>query len=115
MAAILSTAAVPVQETAKFSLCGVGLRYFTREAETDALSNISLTFKAGEMVSIIGQSGCGKSTLLSLMAGILPATEGKLLLDGKPLTGPSRRVGYMLQQDYLYEWRTILDNAILGA
>src|SRR4051812_45451331 len=115
MAAILSTAAVPVQETAKFSLCGVGLRYFTREAETEALSNIALTVHAGEFVSIIGQSGCGKSTLLSLMAGIMPATDGEVLLDGKPITGPSRRVGYMLQQDYLYEWRSILDNAVLGA
>jgi NitT/TauT family transport system ATP-binding protein len=115
MAATLSSAPAPGQGAAKFALHGVGLRYFTREAETEALSNISLTFKAGELVSIIGQSGCGKSTLLSLMAGILPATEGEILLDGKALTGPSRRVGYMLQQDYLYEWRTILDNAILGA
>jgi NitT/TauT family transport system ATP-binding protein len=99
----------------KFVLRGVGLRYFTHRAETEALSNISLTFKPGEFVSIIGQSGCGKSTLLSIMAGILPATEGEILLDGNALVAPSRNVGYMLQQDYLYEWRTILDNTILGA
>jgi NitT/TauT family transport system ATP-binding protein len=115
MAATLSKVPTPLKDTAKFALRGVGLRYFTREAETEALSNINLTMAAGEFVSIIGQSGCGKSTLLSLMAGIMPATDGEVLLDGKALKGPSRRVGYMLQQDYLYEWRTILDNAILGA
>ena len=109
--------AVPAPATgqAKIALQGVGLRYFTREAETEALSNISLELVAGEFVSIIGQSGCGKSTLLSLIAGILPATDGAILIDGKAITGPSPRVGYMLQQDYLYEWRSILDNCILGA
>src|SRR6202030_3108426 len=40
---------------------------------------------------------------------------GAVLIKGKPVTGPSRKVGYMLQQDYLFEWRTILDNAVLGA
>ena len=38
-----------------------------------------------------------------------------MLIDGKPVTGPSRKVGYMLQQDYLFEWRTILENTLLGA
>src|SRR5262249_49209082 len=55
------------------------------------------------------------STLLSLISGILPATGGTVLIDGKPVAGPSRKVGYMLQQDYLFEWRSILDNAVLGA
>src|SRR5262249_10851702 len=58
---------------------------------------------------------CGKSTLLSLISGILQPTVGSVLVDGKPVTGPSRKVGYMLQQDYLFEWRSILDNAVLGA
>jgi NitT/TauT family transport system ATP-binding protein len=52
---------------------------------------------------------------LSLISGILRPTGGDVLIDGKPVTGPSRKVGYMLQQDYLFEWRTILDNAMLGA
>ncbi|MDB5797149.1 MAG: transporter, ATP-binding protein [Paucimonas sp.] len=111
----LSAVPAPGAAQAKISLQGVGLRYFTREAETEALSGISLDLAAGEFVSIIGQSGCGKSTLLSLIAGIMPATDGAVLVDGKPITGPSRRIGYMLQQDYLYEWRSILDNCILGA
>ena len=74
-----------------------------------------LSVAPGEFVAIIGQSGCGKSTLLSLISGILVPTDGAVLVDGKPVTGPSRKVGYMLQQDYLFEWRTILENAVLGA
>ena len=79
----------------------------------------SRTFRSrsppGEFVAIIGQSGCGKSTLLSLISGIIEPTEGAVLVDGVPVAGPSRKVGYMLQQDYLFEWRTILENALLGA
>lgn len=99
----------------KVELCNVGLRYFGLTGETEALKDISLKVAPGEFVAIIGQSGCGKSTLLSLISGVLQATDGTILIDGKPVTGPSRKVGYMLQQDYLFEWRTILDNAVLGA
>src|SRR3954447_12768925 len=100
---------------AKVELRDVNLRYFGLEGETEALKGISLSVAPGEFVAIIGQSGCGKSTLLSLISGILKPTHGAVLVDGKPVTGPTRKVGYMLQQDYLFEWRTILENAVLGA
>src|SRR5262249_56153351 len=93
----------------------VNLRYFGIEGETEALKDVSISIAPGEFVAIIGQSGCGKSTLLSLISGILLPTGGAVLVDGKPVTGPNRKVGYMLQQDYLFEWRTILENAVLGA
>src|SRR5262249_47904367 len=85
------------------------------EGETEALRDVSFSVAPGEFVAIIGQSGCGKSTLLSLISGILKPTDGAVMLDGKPVAGPNRKVGYMLQQDYLFEWRTILENAVLGA
>src|SRR3984893_18097456 len=91
------------------------MRYFSLEGETEALKEITFSVAAGEFVAIIGQSGCGKSTLLSLISGILKPTAGAVLVDGKPVAGPTRKVGYMLQQDYLFEWRTILENAVLGA
>ena len=100
---------------AKVELRDVGLRYFGAEGETEALKGISLSVAPGEFVAIIGQSGCGKSTLLSLISGILQPTDGAVLVDGVKVGGPSRKVGYVLQQDYLFEWRTILDNAVLGA
>jgi len=99
----------------KVELREVDLRYFGLEGETEALKRISFSVATGEFVAIIGQSGCGKSTLLSLISGILRPTDGAVLIDGKAVTGPSRKVGYMLQQDYLFEWRTILENAVLGA
>jgi NitT/TauT family transport system ATP-binding protein len=99
----------------KVELRDVHMRYFGLEGETEALKGISISIAPGEFVAIIGQSGCGKSTLLSLISGILRPTEGAVLVDAKPVTGPSRKVAYMLQQDYLFEWRTILENAVLGA
>ncbi|MFW5329649.1 ABC transporter ATP-binding protein [Hydrogenophaga sp. ZJX-1] len=102
-------------KTPSIEVRDVALRYFTPEGETQALDRINLTVGAGEFVSLIGQSGCGKSTLLSLMAGILEPSSGEVFVRGERVKGPSQRVGYMLQQDYLFEWRTILDNAMLGA
>ncbi len=99
----------------KVELRNVNLRYFGLDGEIEALEDITLSVAPGEFVAVIGQSGCGKSTLLSLISGLLEPTDGIVLVDGKPVTGPSRTVGYMLQQDYLFEWRTILDNAVLGA
>jgi NitT/TauT family transport system ATP-binding protein len=99
----------------KLELRDVDLRYFGLEGETEALKGISLAVAPGEFVAIIGQSGCGKSTLLSLISGILQPTGGAVLVDGRPVAGPSRKVGYMLQQDFLFEWRSILENAVLGA
>src|SRR5262249_52531131 len=93
----------------------VNLRYFGIEGETEALKDVSISIAPGEFVAIIGQSGCGKSTLLSLISGILLPTGGAVLVDGKPVTGPNRKVGYMLQQDYLFEWRSICEKAVLGA
>jgi len=99
----------------KVELRNVSLRYFGLTGETEALKDVSLKVAPGEFIAIIGQSGCGKSTLLSLISGILQPTGGAVLIDGKPVTGPNRKIAYMLQQDYLFEWRTILDNAVLGA
>ena len=100
---------------AKVELRDVSLRYFSPDTETEALQGIALTVAPGEFVAIIGQSGCGKSTLLSLVSGILAPTGGAVLVDGRVVTGPTPKVGYMLQQDYLFEWRSILENTVLGA
>lgn len=101
--------------SAKVELRNVGLSYFGWEGETEALHDISLSVAPGEFVAVIGPSGCGKSTLLSLIAGLFAPTEGSVLIDGRPVCGPNRKISYMLQQDYLFEWRTILENVVLGA
>src|SRR5690606_8333312 len=76
--------------------------------------DISFSLKEGEFVSLLGPSGCGKSTVLSIIAGILQNTQGNVLLENKPLKHSEHAIGYMLQQDYLYPWKTILDNVLLG-
>jgi NitT/TauT family transport system ATP-binding protein len=101
-------------QTPKVEFSNVSLRYFGAEGETEALRNISLSIAPGEFVAIVGQSGCGKSTLLSLLCGLMRPTTGEVRIDGRPVTGPSRAVGFMLQHDTLFEWRSILDNALLG-
>jgi NitT/TauT family transport system ATP-binding protein len=99
---------------ARVDLSNVDLHYHTEAGEVVALKDVNLTVQDQEFVAIVGQSGCGKSTLLSLVSGLLKPTRGVVTIDDSPVQGTSKRVGYMLQQDYLYEWRTILDNALLG-
>jgi NitT/TauT family transport system ATP-binding protein len=94
---------------------GVTLNYFTPERETLALSNVSLHVAKGEFVAIVGSSGCGKSTLLTLVSGLLAPSSGSIKVDGLAVTAPSPRVGYMFQKDTLLEWRSIIDNVLIGA
>ncbi len=93
----------------------VTLNYFTPESETLALSNVSLRVEQGEFLAIVGSSGCGKSTLLSMVSGLLRPSRGVIEIDGRPVTAPSPRVGYMFQKDTLLEWRSVLDNVLIGA
>lgn len=88
--------------------------YHTRTDEILAIRNIDIVIKKGEFVSLVGPSGCGKSTILSMISGLFPPTEGRILIDNQLVTGPSRKIGYMLQQDYLLNWRTIEKNIYLG-
>ncbi|WP_339228598.1 ABC transporter ATP-binding protein [Oceanobacillus sp. FSL K6-2867] len=92
----------------------VSHHYFSKVSYTKALDNISISVKEGEFISLLGPSGCGKSTLLSIIAGIIQQTEGLVSLQGKPTTESEMEIGYMLQQDYLFPWKTILDNVLLG-
>ena len=79
-----------------------------------SVEKFSLTVRSGQFVSIIGPSGCGKTTVLSIIAGLLVPAEGEVRLLGTPVTRPSGEVGYMLQQDYLFPWRTIMENTLIG-
>ena len=85
------------------SLEDVSLRYHSIGGETSA---VSLSVQAGEFISIVGPSGCGKSTILSMLAGQLAPSEGSIYIGGT--------IGYMLQKDYLLQWRSIRSNALLG-
>lgn len=86
----------------------MSLIYNTPEGETLAVDNLSLSIKKGEFVAIVGPSGCGKSTILSVIAGLLKPTTGIVNVNTNSI------IGYMLQKDYLFEWRNIFDNVCLG-
>ncbi len=88
--------------------------YHTLEGETQALLDISFDVKDGEFFAIVGPSGCGKSTLLSLLCGLISPEEGTILIDGLPREESHAAIGYMLQKDHLFEWRSILSNVSLG-
>ena len=88
--------------------------YHTKAGETKALSGISLEVKKGEFLAVVGPSGCGKSTLLNLIAGLLPVREGSITIEGASVSESKSKIGYMLQKDYLLEWRTTEDNIRLG-
>lgn len=93
----------------------VSLNYYTPQRETLALSNVSLDIAEGEFVAIVGSSGCGKSTLLSLVSGLIRPSQGSISISGQAVNAPSPSVGYMFQKDTLLEWRTVLENALIGA
>jgi NitT/TauT family transport system ATP-binding protein len=93
----------------------VALKYMTPEREMLALSDINLDVAPGEFVALVGPSGCGKSTLLTLLSGLVPPSKGSIAIRGSEVTAPSNRVGFMFQKDTLFEWRTVLQNVLIGA
>ncbi len=91
----------------------VSLTYQTLNDEITAIKDLSFSVKEGEFVSIIGPSGCGKTTILSLIAGLLQPTLGEILIEGKGVEKKNKSLGYMLQKDHLFPWRTIEKNVFL--
>lgn len=96
------------------SFQNVSLAFHTEQQETKVLSDLSFEIHQGEFVAIVGPSGCGKSTILNLISGLLKPEQGQILLNGIPIQNTSDTIGYMLQKDHLFQWRSILKNVMLG-
>ncbi|WP_428535483.1 ABC transporter ATP-binding protein [Rhodopila sp.] len=88
-------------------------RFGTAESSVVALSDIGFSISEGELVVVVGPSGCGKSTLLRILAGLLPGSQGEVLLHGTSVTGPRRDIGVVFQAPVLFPWRSVLGNALL--
>ncbi|HVZ44879.1 MAG TPA: ABC transporter ATP-binding protein [Ramlibacter sp.] len=78
------------------------------------LHNINLDIAKGEIISLIGASGCGKSTLLNVIAGLLAAHSGRVLLDGKPIDGPAADRVMVFQDDAVFPWMRVRANVEYG-
>ena len=95
-------------------LQNIGYSYHTLHGETLVLQDLSFGVREGEFVAVVGPSGCGKSTLLSIIAGLLEPEQGTITVNNPDGSIHYPRVGYMLQHDHLFEWRSIYKNVTLG-
>lgn len=96
------------------SLQNIGYSYHTLQGETAALRDVTFRVSEGEFVAVVGPSGCGKSTLLSIIAGLLEPDSGTITVSNPDGSLRYPRIGYMLQHDHLFEWRSVYKNVILG-
>lgn len=92
----------------------LGVVFGEDETAVEAVTNVSMTVKPGEFVSLIGPSGCGKSTLLNIAAGFLQPTSGVVLIDGKVVDKPSADRGVVFQQYSLFPWLKVRENVEFG-
>jgi NitT/TauT family transport system ATP-binding protein len=88
--------------------------YVSQGSETPALVDINLRIAEGEFLCLLGPSGCGKSTLLKIIAGLIPATSGRIAINGKAVSGPGPERAVVFQDYALFPWMTVRDNVEFG-
>lgn len=96
------------------SLSQVGISFRRGSKTSEVLKDVDLTITKGEFVSIIGHSGCGKSTVLNIVAGLLKASTGAVLLDGREVNAPGPDRAVVFQNHSLLPWLTVRENVALA-
>ena len=97
------------------TISGVSMRFdLPNGTHVQALKDINLSIKTGEIMSVLGPSGCGKTTLLNIVAGFLAPTEGEIMLKNERVTGPASDRGMVFQQGALFEWMSVRENIAFG-
>ena len=99
---------------ASVALDGVGKTYPGDGGSVRALDDVSFSVADGEFVCLVGPSGCGKTTLFRIVAGLTEATDGRVLLDGTEVTGPTTNMGVVFQEYHLFPWLTVAENVGFG-
>ncbi|GAB6261151.1 ABC transporter ATP-binding protein [Photobacterium sp. R1] len=92
----------------------LGMRFPTPNGEFVALKDVNFSIEKGEFISLIGHSGCGKSTVLNLVAGLLDATDGGVILEGREISGPGPERAVVFQNHALLPWLTVYQNVELA-
>src|SRR5919112_5696492 len=92
----------------------VSISFQRAGATTEVLRDVNLGIEKGEYVSVIGHSGCGKSTVLNIVAGLLRATKGGILLEGKEVNAPGPDRAVVFQNHSLLPWLTVRENVALA-
>ena len=87
---------------------------FKNYGETEALRDMSLDFPRGELTSLLGPSGCGKTTLLKIIAGLLPATSGEVIVNGEIVKEPGPDRAFVFQDFALLPWASVIRNVAFG-
>ena len=95
-------------------ISAVDMRFDTPKGSFEALKNVNLKIADGEFVSLIGHSGCGKSTVLNLVGGLLEASNGGIILDGKEVCEPGPERAIVFQNHSLLPWLTVWENVELA-
>jgi len=85
-----------------------------RGGSHQALRDLDLTVEQGEFCAVVGPTGCGKSTTLTLVSGLQRPTTGEVAVDGVPVSGIGRDIGFVFQTDAIFPWKTVLDNVLAG-
>ncbi|HEX9507675.1 MAG TPA: ABC transporter ATP-binding protein [Myxococcales bacterium] len=97
-------------EAPRIQVSGAGKRY----GDLQVFRDINLSVGQREIVALVGPSGCGKTTFLRCVDGLIPITEGQILVDGKPVTGPPPKVAVVFQHFGLFPWKTVRANVAYG-
>ncbi|TCN21148.1 ABC transporter ATP-binding protein [Mesobacillus foraminis] len=109
------TSMVDVEKRIAIELRGVKKHFYDSDENViQVIKDITLDIKEKEFISIVGPSGCGKSTMFNIIAGLMEPSEGNVKVHGESIGSSTGHVGYMMQKDLLFPWRTILDNVSLG-
>jgi NitT/TauT family transport system ATP-binding protein len=100
---------------ARIEMTGLTKRFLTpKGVPFTAIRDVSFTVEPGEFCAIVGPTGCGKSTTLGQVSGLDRPNAGSVRVGGRDVTGVTKNVGFMFQNDALFPWKTVLGNVMTG-